>query len=217
MSPIEFFPVGKSETCSIAKDGTVSFPQRILDAIGWRAGDEIATSYIPIPLTLLLRVTNDGRPGFKLSYLARTGNKKTGGKLNLSAFVNNIMRHQVILPRTGIKPAYLASGAYQLALVLEEIHWQDAEFNVSGIQLVPEDMMGVYEILGTDQVVLRIGEGFLQSRLREHLKDDRLRQVGRRVRYLAVNKDDAVILEKVLLALHELDHSSLPPFNLMRS
>ena len=60
MCPVDLFPMGKISNCAINQDGTISLPQRVIDDLNWRVGDEIAASYIPSPVTLLLCVAQDG-------------------------------------------------------------------------------------------------------------------------------------------------------------
>lgn len=217
MSPVELLPMGKISNCGVNQDGTISLPQHVIEALGWRIGDEIAASYIPSPVTLLLRVARDGRPGYKLSYLSRSGRVRRGGKLNCRAFTTHILRPRVPLPQRDIPPALLHSGDYELALLFEAVPWKTVECSMAGCQQLPADNIGIYQLLGGDQAVLKIGEGVLQNRLREHLRDERLVRQARTLQYLVLPKEDSVVLEKVLLALYEAEHQALPPFNAIRA
>jgi hypothetical protein len=217
MSPVELLPMGKIANCAINQDGTISLPQRVIDALGWRIGEEIAASYIPSPITLLLRVARDGRPGYKLSYLSRNGRARSGGKLNCRAFTKHILRPRIPLPQRNIPPALLRNGDYELALLFESIPWKSVECSMAGCQQIPADVTGVYQLLGGDQMPLKIGEGVVQNRFREHLRDERLVRQARTLQYVVLPKEDSVVLEKVLLALYEAAHQTLPPFNTIRA
>ncbi|MBZ0300999.1 MAG: hypothetical protein K8J31_14725 [Anaerolineae bacterium] len=217
MCPIELFPMGKAAHCAISAEGTLSLPQSVMDALNWQVGDEIAASYIPRPITLLLRAAPDGHPGYKLSYLSRSPRGRRGGKLTCRAFTNHILRRRVPLPQRQVPPALLTHSAYELALLLEPVPWITVECSMTGCQAVPADLTGVYQLLDGDQVPLKIGEGLIQARLREHLLDEPLVRLARMLQYYPLPKDDSRILEKVLLALYEAERGSLPMFNAIRA
>src|SRR5690606_13031807 len=102
MSPVELLPMGKIANCAINQDGTISLPQRVIDALGWRLGVEVASCHTPVPLTLMLPVARDGRPGYKLSSLSRNGLACSGGKLNCRAFAKHMLRPRIPLPQRNI-------------------------------------------------------------------------------------------------------------------
>lgn len=217
MSPVDLYPMGKMSNCTVNPDGTISLPQRVIDGLSWQIGDEIAASYIPSPITLLLRAAPAGHPGYKLSYLSRNGQSRSGGKLNCRAFTNHVLRPKVPLPQRNVQPVLLRSGDYDLALLFEAIPWMSVDCSMAGCQQIPTGATGVYQLLGSDHAPLKIGEGAVQNRLREHLRDERLVRLARTMQYIILPKEDGVILEKVLLALYEDQHQVLPPFNAIRA
>ena len=217
MSPIDLYPKGKTQVCGITEAGMISLPHPVLERLGWRAGIELTLSYIPHPLIVLLWRTPPDRPGFKLSYLSRSGNQRRGGKLTCRAFARQVLHARIVLPQPHLQPLYLHHPPYELALVLEEPPWQTAALTVTGQQTIANELTGVYEILGSDDSVLRIGQGLVADRLEAHLKDEQLMRVGQTVRYVILDKRDAVIVEKVRLAHHETRYGKLPPFNAIRA
>jgi hypothetical protein len=217
MAPIELYPKGKTQLCSISADGMISLPQRVLEQLDWSAGVELALSYIPQPLIVLLGRTPPHRPGFRLSYLSRSGNQPRGGKLTCRAFARQVLQTRIALPQNRLLPVYVHQPPYELALPLEEPAWQRVPFTASGLHTIPTGMSGVYEVLGGDERVLRIGQGLVADRLQVHLKDSRLSRLGQSVRYVLLDKPDAWLVEKVRLALHEETHGQLPPLNAIRA
>jgi hypothetical protein len=214
MSPIDVYPVGKATTCAIGETGTISFHQRTLDRLGWQAGNEIALQYIASPLTLLLREADSECPGFKLSYWGRSGNQRFGGKITCVRLANTVLRSRVALPIRDIEPIVFTYLQRQhLALILVDPPWMETAFSMAGCQTLAAEQTGVYQLLSADNTVLRIGQGNLQLRLREHLKDDQLVYNTRQVRYLSMEKDDAILMERILLAQHEAALGELPAFN----
>jgi hypothetical protein len=213
MAPVDLYPKGKTQACSITAEGLLSLPQRVLERLGWAAGLELAIRYVPEPLVLLLWPSPSDRPGFKLSYLSRSAGQPRGGKLTCRAFTRQVLQTRILLPKMDLQPVYLHHPPYELALPLEEPAWQSAALTVSGLQAIPSEGIGVYEVLGVNDRVLRIGQGLLGDRLPTHLKDEPLAQSGQQVRYVLLDKPDAVIMEKVRLAQYEEMHGKLPPFN----
>lgn len=217
MAPIDLYPKGKTQVCGITQEGMISLPHPVLERLGWRAGIELTLSYIPQPLIVLLWRTLPDRPGFKLSYLSRSGSQRRGGKLSCRAFARQVLHARIILPQNHLPPLYLQHPPYELALVLEEPAWQTTALTVTGLQTIAADLAGVYEILGADDSVLRVGQGLVADRLQAHLKDEHLMRLGQTVRYMMLDKRDAVIVEKVRLAQHETRYGKLPPFNAIRA
>lgn len=77
-------------------------------------------------------------------------------------------------------------------------------------------LLGVYQIESADQRLLRIGEGFIAARVREHLKGNSgWVSQARQVRYFVVcDKEVAEVMERLLLLRHKLrNNGTLPPGN----
>jgi hypothetical protein len=218
MSPVDLFPLGPRDGCWINTSGLINFGQDVMDAFGWQVGDTIAVQYIERPLTLLLWHEEDpARRSFKLSYLSRNQEGTSGGKLSMRAFTRRILTPRVQVPLENLKPVRLNGNPYEMGLLLEAPTWQEDSFSLAGVQRVPGDCVGVYDILGPQREVLRIGEGLVRQRLGAHLKHESLAAVGRWLRYMPLDADDSAVLEKILLGLYEADHGQLPPFNAIRA
>ncbi len=220
MPVINIIPIGNSVTCSVSANGTMSFPQSIIERVGWRVNHKIAVSYIPEPLVVLLRPAEANRPGFTLSYNTQDqmGRGKPGGRLSCSKFTREILRPRLALPARGISPIILRNGQVQLALMLESPAWITESFSMAGCQNIPARIKGVYQLIGAEHQILRIGEGAIQARIREHLKDERLARVANEIRYCVLaDKEETSTIEKVLIAEYEAEYGELPPFNRIRA
>ncbi|SRR5258708_18086543 len=220
MPVINIIPIGDSATCSVSADGTVSFPKSIIEQVGWRATRKIAVSYIPEPLVLLLRPAELNRPGFTLSYNdhARKGLDKPGGRLSCSKFTKEILRPRLALPARGIAPIILKNGQTQLALMLQLPTWITESFSMAGCQNIPSGIKGVYQLISSEEEILRIGEGTIQTRIKEHLKDERLARMASAIRYCVLaDKEETSTIEKVLIAQYEAEYGELPSFNRIRA
>ena len=104
--------------------------------------------------------------------------------------------------------------------MLTEPQWKVVDFTMAGCSLIgdPPALIGTYELLGSDAIPLRVGEGIVQNRIREHLKDDRMVRAVKRVRYFPLSeKRDAEVMEQVLLARFETRNEALPMFNSIRA
>ncbi len=79
---------------------------------------------------------------------------------------------------------------------------------------VPNDTIGVYELLGTRDAVLRIGEGKIKERMNNHLKDPRFSPPTiKNFRYLVLNDPtDGKILEKIQIEGYLNEAGILPRF-----
>jgi bifunctional DNA-binding transcriptional regulator/antitoxin component of YhaV-PrlF toxin-antitoxin module len=217
MPLIHLVPKGTGKTCTITEEGRIVLPQYVLDQLDWQYGSKIAVSYILEPLTLLLR-RDDGALGFTLTYANRTANGKGGGKITCSRFANEVLRTRMAFPLRGIKPIILEGNDYQLALMIQTPEWEQVEFSQTGCQSIPTRVQGVYELLSSDGMVLRVGEGSISSRIKHHLKNEQLAQNVKTVRYFTlVDKDESGILEQILLGKHKAEYGKLPQFNLIRA
>jgi len=215
---IPIIPIGNSLTCSFNSEGTLTFPQRVIDLLGWEHNAKIALSYIHEPLTLLLRSAEIGHPGFTLSHLSHADTGKAGGKISCTKFSKEVLRSRIVFPLRGLVPIFLKSSNFQLALTLQSPEWRTVEFSLTGCQKISPEVKGVYQLLSSDMKVLRIGEGIVQTRTREHLKDQRIVQSTQLVRYISLeDKEETEIMEKILIAYHEAEHKHLPEFNSIRA
>lgn len=214
MSPVRLYPVGKSRDCSISKSGTIRLPQPVMERLGWQAGDDIVLDYIKEPvLVLLLQKAGEDQNGFRLSYIDHKRKATAGGKVTASRLAKWVLNPRLVLPLMNLKPIYFKNGAFELALILQEIPWQTVTFDKAGSQQMPTDEIGTYRLIGSDRSVQRIGEGNLRQRMLEHLSDDHLVRMTRFLQYITLDKEDAVIVERILLSQHEAQHETLPPFN----
>lgn len=213
MTPVDLYPVGRSELCGFGTDGTLTLPQSVLDQLGWHTGSRIAIRYLIQPLTLLLWSAPEDRAAFTLGYRTRTRAGVSGGKLVCRRFATQVARKHAHLPLYDLAPAYLNSTPYELAFLMAQPQWSTTAFSLSGLTEIPAEATGVYRLLDAGDRVLRIGEGHLAGRLREHLRHDELMRQARSAQWLALDKADAVILERVLLGLHRSHHKTLPRFN----
>jgi hypothetical protein len=206
-------------TTSISKRGTINIPHNILDQLDWNYGDRIAVGYIASPLTLLLRKADKHQPGFTLSYQYRKPGVKAGGKITCSTFANQILRPKVVLPLRGIKVVILNTvRPPQLALQLETPTWVEEEFSQTGLSRIGNGIKGVYQLVSSSGDVLRIGEGQIATRIKEHLRETEFVSKVRRVRYMElVDKEEMELMERILLADYEGEFGKLPFFNLVRS
>src|SRR5258708_11219081 len=218
MPVIRVIPIGNTDTCSFNADGTISVPQRVMQRLNWQHNQKIALSYIAEPLTLLLAAAENEVPGFTLSYRNRTVSTSVGGRISCTKFTNEVMRTKVALPARRIFPVFLRNVNYQLALLLQPIDWLVVDFSLAGCLQINPELKGVYQLLSADQKVLRIGEGAIQSRIKEHLKDERLARAAKTLRYLGLaDKEETSLMEKILIAHHEANYRELPQFNAIRA
>lgn len=219
--------VGMSNQVSIASNGIFTFPRRVIERVGWIHSTRISVDYLidrkidDFPLVLFLNVDKsaDGK-GFTLSPLG--GNASlSGGKISCSLLTRMIIAPRVSLPITNIDPIYPVSNLADLILMLTEPKWKTIEFTMAGAMLIGgsgEEVKGTYELLGTNGTILRVGEGNIQSRVREHLKDERILRHVRQVRYFPVTeKNDAEVMEQILLARYETHFGKLPILNSIRA
>ena len=92
----------------------------------------------------------------------------------------------------------LDSAHPKLVLVLENIPWAEEEFSQTGISHISSKRLGIYELLASDGAILRIGEGQIASRLKQHLHDLELLSKVRKVRYMELHdKEETEFLERI--------------------
>lgn len=207
-------PVGKSRSVVIWPDGTIVFPAEVVRHLGWQVGKRIAVSYLEATLILFFSSSTD-QPGFILHSIGRdTESGNSASKVRVSKLANQVIRPRIKLPVRGLEPIYLpTTTSFEMALNLEPWSWFETTFDASGAESIPARQVGLYEIMSADGRILRIGEGFVQVRCREHLKNGDLIRSGRGLRYLPLEKTDSVLLEQVALAEYRAKFGALPPFN----
>lgn len=219
--PSDIDPIGKSRDCTIYPEGIIAFSQPVISVVGWQAGHEITISTVrELPLCFLFRrASHDGR-GYILSFLNKANIGGSGGKLTCRRIIGTMVHPAIALPLRNIQPVYLEIDRklglkpYQMAFLLAEPRWTAIEFNALGADGVPSRLSGVYQVLGGDDKVLRVGQGFIQSRMRENLKIGDLRAARRFLYFPLSNKEDMLLLEHILLQRHKQENGGqLPPGN----
>ena len=213
--PIIVKPQTNVQVCSVSRAG-IGMVQAVVDESGWKIGDRIEIGFIEKALCILLRkIKGDG--GFKLSY--SNARKKTGGRIECRSFTRNYLQTLVELPVKNIIPVFLKNSDWDVVLPVEPIEWEKQEFSKAGVNQVPKDSVGVYELLGNGDAVLRVGEGKIKERINAHLADKRFAPpTVKAFRYLAL--DDAVdgkIMEKVRIEEYERETGVLPRFQEIRA
>ena len=113
----------------------------------------------------------------------------------------------------------LKDAEWKMAIVLEPIKWIREEFSKAGVNTLAKDLIGVYELLGHGDGVLRVGEGQVKARINAHLADNRFSPpTVLAFRYLAVAEpEDGKILEKLRIQEYENETGVLPRFQEIRA
>jgi hypothetical protein len=208
---------GGSDQCWITADGIISFPKPVIARLGWQMGQRIRVDYIRKPLWLLFSIDEVGRLGFALHALNRNGTSGSGGKMRCARLAKTVLRPSVALPVYGLSPVFPDHTVADLVLMLEEPDWIPFEFTMAGCQALPPDVLGVYQISSHNDI-LRIGEGNVPARIREHLKNDHLVRAAKSARYMvAADKEESVLIEHVLLCIYEEKNGALPQFNRVKA
>jgi hypothetical protein len=209
--------IGGSDQPWITPDGIISFPQPVIARLGWQIGQRIRVDYIRKPLCLFFTLDETGRLGFTLHYLNRTSTGGSGGKICCARLAKTVLRPRLALPIYGLSPIYPDHTVADLVLMLEEPDWSPFDFTMAGCEALPADALGVYEILSHNDK-LRIGEGIVQARIREHLKNDHLARAAKTARYVvAADKEESLLIEHVLLSDYEDKKGVLPQFNRVKA
>lgn len=215
MSPIIIKPRKLNKVCSVSRTA-IGMVQAIVEQAKWSVNDRIQVGFIECVRCILLRKTK-GEEGFKLAYAnTRT---RTGGKVECRAFITNYLQAVVGLPKKNIAPVFLKNTDWAMALLLEPIKWEKTEFSKAGVNTLLRDALGVYELLGTADIVLRVGEGKLKDRLNAHLADKRFTPpTVKAVRYVVLDSaEDTRILEQIGIAEYENETGILPRFQEIRA
>lgn len=190
--------------------------QAVVENLKWKIGDRVQVGYINSAKCLLLKPAPSD-DGFRLAY-ANT-RKKTGGRIFCNAFVRNYLATIIELPKKNIMPILLGSSEWSVALLLEPLKWQSEEFSKTGANAVSKDAIGVYELLGNKDLVVRIGEGKIRDRIGAHLQDERFRPPAvKAFRHLILDDPtDSPLLERILLKQYEAEIGVLPRFQEIRA
>lgn len=215
MSPIIIKPRKLHKVCSVSRT-TIGMVEAIVQQAKWTVNDRIQVGFIECVRCILLRRIK-GEEGFKLAY-ANT-RSQTGGKVECRAFITNYLQAVIELPKKNIAPVFLKNTDWTMALMLEPIKWERAEFSKTGVNTVPRDAIGVYELLGTGDVLLRVGEGKIKDRTNAHLADKRFTPSKvRAFRYVILDStEDSRILEQIRIVEYEDETGILPMFQEIRA
>ena len=209
-------PVATWEAGQGQRRNGIGMVQSVVQRAKWSIGDRIEVGFIAAAKCLLLRSLSN-EDGFKLGY-ANT-RKKTGGRISCEAFVRNYLATLIELPRKNVAPVFLNGSDWAIALLLEQIDWTTEEFSKAGSNTCAKDAVGVYALLGNDEVILRIGEGKIRDRINAHLQDTRFAPPTiKSFRYLALaDSTDSQLMEKILLQGYEDNIGVLPRFQEIRA
>lgn len=214
MSPL-IIKHGPQMECSVSRAG-IGMVQAVVEKAGWSIGDQIEVGFIEKATCMLLRSLREGE-GFKLAYANQR--KKTGGRVFCVAFIRNYLNTIVRLPIKGITPVFPKGSEWDIALLLKALDWTKAEFSKNGSTSIPKDATGVYELVGNNDAVLRIGEGKIRDRINAHLKDKRFTPpTAKNFRFLPLDDPtDGQILERILIEQYETETGVLPRFQEIRA
>lgn len=213
MSPIVISAKAKQRCVSISRAG-IGVPQSVVDQTGWKQGkDKVEVGFIPDALCVLLGKSSESVDAFLVSYA--NARSKTGARIACQAFARNYLQALVALPKRNITPIVFGHDKWCVALLLEDVKWEHQEFSKAGADAVPKGWLGIYRLLGKRSAVLRIGEGIIRERVSSHLHDHvRFMPEVKNFQYARIaQKEDAEIMEKVLIAQYEADTGAIPPLN----
>jgi hypothetical protein len=215
--PIIISARARQKGCSVSRAG-IGAPQPVVEQAGWKQGQhKVEIGFIPDVKCILLSGPSESEEGFLVAYA--NSRSKTGARIACQAFARVYLQAITVLPKRNLTAIVLREEKWRLALFLENIPWQTEEFTKKGAESVDNDILGVYQLLGRQGVVLRVGEGKIRERLASHLSDHmRFMPVVKSFRYARLNmKEDAELLEKILIANYEGETGVLPPLNEIRA
>lgn len=183
----------------------------------WKVNDRIEVGWVQKATCIVLRQANGGGEGFLLGY--SDARHKTGGKIQCKAFIQNYLQTLIDLPKHGLEPVFFKDGKWSVALLLETLGWVSHAFSKTDANRIPPTAVGVYELLGKGDAVLRIGEGKIRERIDAHLKDIRFAPpTVKSIRYLDLDSsEDSQLIEKMLIAKYEAETGILPRFQEIRA
>ena len=202
------------DVCSISKGG-IGMTNGVVKKTGWEPDDMIQVGFIENAACMVFRKSKEGT--FKLAYANKQ--KKTGGKIYCISFIQNYLQTLFEIPKKGVQPIHLSNTAWDMALIMDEPEWVNTGFTKMDVNKIPKNDVGIYELLGRGDAVLRIGEGKLYERLNAHLKDKRFAPPAvKGVRYVALNETvDGQLFEKIRITQFENMAGVLPRFQEIRA
>lgn len=215
--PIIISAKSRQKSCSVSRAG-IGIPQTIVQQMGWAQGkDKVEIGFIPDAKCVLISKPSKSPDAFLVAY-ANT-RSRTGARIACQSFCRNYLSALTVLPNRRLTPVLFSDEKYRVALILEELPWQTEEFSKKGVGNVSNDVLGVYQLLGRQNAILRIGEGKVRERVNAHLLDHvRFLSVVKNFRYFQIIlKEDAELLERILIAKYEAETGVLPPLNDIRS
>ena len=203
------------DVCSVTKGG-IGMMSGVVKRAGWKIGDMMQVGFIENACCLLLRKKNVEN-GFKLAYANKK--QKSGGKVYCVAFIQGYLQTVLEIPKRNIKPIYLNSNSsWDMALILDDPEWEISEFTKAAVNKIDKKHVGVYELLGRGDAILRIGEGQLYQRLNAHLKDPRFSPTTKKIRYVVLREsNDGQLFEKIRIKQFEAETGVLPRFQEIRA
>ena len=203
------------EVCTVSRDG-VGMVRAVVERLRWNIGERVTVGFIEHANCMLFRSTS-GDDGFRLAY--SNTRKKTGGRVYCNSFIRNYIATLVTLPKKNLAPVFLQGADWQLALLLDPISWISEEFSKNGVNGVGKDAIGIYQLLGKGEVVLRIGEGRIRVRINSHLLDQRFAPpMVKTFRYFVLaDSTDAQLMEKILIEEHLNNIGVLPRFQKIKA
>ena len=203
------------DVCSITKSG-IGMTTGVAKENGWKAGNMIQVGFIENAACMIFR-KHDEETGFKLAYA--NNRKKTGGKIYCVAFIQNYLQTLFEIPKKNVQPIHLSNTDWDMAISLDEPGWETLEFTKNSVNKINKADVGVYELIGKSNAVLRIGEGKLYDRLNTHLKDKRFAPPAiKAFRYVALNEPaDGQLFEKIRITQFENTAGVLPRFQEIRA
>ena len=196
----------------------IGLPQPVVQQTGWRQGrDKVEIGYIPDAKVILIGKPSESEDSFLVAY-ANT-RSKTGARIACQSFCRSYLQAVVVLPKRNLIPVIFDDEKWCTALFLEDLPWETEEFTKKGVEAVNNKTVGVYELLGRRTTVLRVGEGKIRERINAHLGDHvRFMPSVKSFRYAPLTmKEDAQLLERILIAQYEAYAGAIPPLNEIRS
>lgn len=213
MCPIKISAKSRQKTCSVSRAG-IGIPQAIVEQVRWKQGEaKVEIAFIPDVKCILVSKPIKNEDAFVVSYA--NASRKTGARISCQAFVRNYLQAIVTLPKRVVPVIIKNDSRWCIALMLEEIEWEVEEFSKIGCEKVPRDGSGIYQLLGKGNAVLRVGEGRIKERINSHLQDHvRFLPAVKNFRFARINaKEDAELMEKILIFRYEAETGVIPPLN----
>ena len=212
----------EQDEVSIHPNGTIRFPQWLLDQLHWNVPDKIIVRLIVMDypdhphdslVTLLFRRATEQETGYTLGYANR--DKKVGGELHCKTLIKEQVNRRADLTLKTVQPLIMTSSKFALGFILNEPLTCVVDFSQAGVKSISTDAVGVYTIVDEKQNTLRVGEGAIANRVARHLADNgELSRNARRVRYFILDKESTAVIEHLLLIRHKLSNDGdLPSGN----